>query len=100
MVLGAVEGTNMQGMDPFEKQEYLRPNLAWAQRTEKLQLTSNCQSGANFLELSEGLEVTASVSVIISACLELCTAPASETPDKGTRRQHTRCFPALTSANS
>ena len=64
MVLGAVKGMNIQAMDPFEKQEYLRPNLAWAQRTEKLQLTSNWQSGENLLELSEGLEVTASASVI------------------------------------
>lgn len=55
MVLGSNKGRNIKGMNPFEKQEYLRHNLPWAQRTEKLHLTADLQSGARLLELSEGL---------------------------------------------
>lgn len=74
-------------MDPFDKQEYLRHILVWAQRTEKLQLASNPQSSTNLPELSEGLGVTTSVPVsdrpsllALNSVRHLLQGP----PDKGT----------------
>lgn len=47
-------------MDPFEKQGNLQYNLVWAQRIEKIPADFK---PASLLELSEGLEVIASISV-------------------------------------